>query len=347
MILNFEKGRVIKKIVSAMKKSIIKILIVLVGVAENTDSVAQSNEYFAENTKRIDAFLNGPVKANICEGVITFPAKYNPSKVKSDAFITSFINSTSNNKCTDSDSDVLLKKIGKKASIKESLNGIIKVKNILVKGNYLRANIILEFIDNVSVRTKVTLTTVSHAKCGMNGNSMLDFKIVRDFMKDTRMLFGVKYDEMIADTIYSDNLTLSASKRKDYKFNIPGTASESWVNDIFIRQYQADSSGFYNYSKAPKDFIKLIQENEISIIKNLLFSPNYFVSVNAMEALLYLSSVNKVQLTTELNDKINQIKNGSFKFLSQGAPDVFYIREGYKDLQMTDEKVFKKYSLSM
>jgi hypothetical protein len=331
-----------------MKKNTIKILIVIVLVGENIICVGQSTEYSTENTKRIDAYLNGPAKANICDGVIAFPTKYDLSKAKSDAFITSFINTTSNINFTDNDADVLLKKIAKKASIKESLNGLIKVKNILLKGNYLRANIILEFIDNITVRTKVTLTTVTHAKCGMNGNSMLDFKILRDFfIKDAKMLFNVKYDEMIADTIYSDNLTLLTSKRKEYKFNIPGTSSENWVNNIFIKQYQADSSGFYNYSKAPKDFVKLIKENEISVIKDLLFSPNYFVSINAMEALLYLSSVNKVKLTTELNDKIIRIKNGAFRFLSQGAPDVFYIREGYKDLQMTDEKVFKKYSLSM
>lgn len=330
-----------------MKKNTIKILIVLVVVAAKTNCFAQSNEYFAENTKRIEAYLNRPAKANICEGVINFPSKYKPSKVKSDAFITSFVNSI-DNKFTDNDSDMQLKKIGKKILVKESLNGLIKIKNILLKGNYLRANIVIEFIDNVTVRSKVTLTTVTHAKCGEYGNLMMDFKLVSDFfLQDAKMLFGVKYDEMVADTIYSDNLALLAVNRKDYKFNIPGTDSESWVNDVFIKQYQADSSGSYNYSKAPKDFVKLIKENKISVVKDLLFSPNYFVSVNAMEALLYLSSVNKVQLTKDLNDRIAEIKKQPFIILQQGAPDVFYNREGYKDLQMTDERVIKKYSSSM
>jgi hypothetical protein len=331
-----------------MKKSTIKIIILLFVVAVKANCFAQTNEYFTENTRRIDAYLNGPAKANICKGVITFPAKYKSSKVKSDAFITSFVNSIVDNKITESDADVRLKKIGKNASVKESLNGLIKVKDILLKGNYLRANIILEFIDNVTVRTKVTLTTVTHAKCGMYGNSMLDFKLIRDFfIKDAKMLFGVKYDEMIADTIYSANLTLLAEKRKDYRFNIPGTGSENWINEIFIKQYQTDSSGAYNYSKPPKDFINLIKENKIAEVKDLLFSPNYVTSVNAMESLLYLSSVNKVQLTMELNERIAQVKNGSFIIMQQGAPDVFYKREGYKDLQMTDERVVKKYSSSM
>lgn len=327
-----------------------KAIIIFFFITVHLNVFAQPTEYSVENTKRIDSYLNSPVKANICEGTITFPQKYKSSKIKSDAFIASFINNAISNKITSSDIDARLKKVGKKKAviIKESITGLIQTKEILLKGNYLRANIILSFIGDRAVRNKVKLVTLTHAKCGVYNNSMLDFKVIREyFTKDAKVLFVVGYDELTSDTIYSDNLTALSGQQKEYKFSIPGSSTESWVNEIFTKQYQTDETGAYNYSQAPKDFVRLIKENKIAEVKDLLFSPNYVTSVNAMEALLYLSSVNKVQLTTELNDRITQIKNGSFIIMQQGAPDVFYTRKGYKELQTTDEKVIKKYSSSM
>ena len=66
-----------------------------------------------------------------------------------------------------------------------------------------------------------------------------------------------------------------------------------------------------------------------------------------MEALLFLASTGQFRLSNEVIDRITQIKNGSFIIMQQGAPDVYYKREGYKDLQTTDERVIKKYNLSM
>ena len=114
-----------------------------------------------------------------------------------------------------------------------------------------------------------------------------------------------------------------------------------------MKKYQTDETGDYSYDRATKDFVRLIKENKIAEVKDLLFSPNYVTSINAMESLIYLSSINKVQLTVAMNDRITEIKSGSFIILQQGSPDVFYSREGYKALNMTYEKVLKKYSSSM
>jgi len=333
-----------------MKTNVSKILILVFFVAIRINCIAQSTEYFTENSQRINAYLNGPVEWKTCEGEISFPQKYKASKIKSDAFVVSFVNAITNNQTTADDIGVQLKKVGKKKAliINESISGLIQTKEILLKGNYLRANVIVGFIDNIVVRSKVRLTTVTHAKCGVYDNRMMDFQFVKDFfIKDAKMLFSVTYDEMSSDTIYFSNLTSLAEKRKDYRFNIPGTSSEGWINEIFTKQYQTDSTGSYNYAKAPKDFARLIKENKTEVIKDLLFSPNYFTSINAMEALLYLTSVNKVQLTAELSSRIAQIKNGSFIIMQQGAPDVFYKREGYKELHTTDDRVVNKYTSSM
>jgi hypothetical protein len=332
-----------------MKLNIFKILALLSVVITGLESYAQSNNFYVENARRIDAYINGPLKQYSCEEGMIFPAKYKASKIKSDLTIMSFINSLFDKNTIKPDVEKALSKVRKKSmGLSESVNGLIESDNITILGKYLWVNIKLDFIDSNLVRSKVTMRTTTHGKCGSYVN-LPDFKVIRDFLiKDSRMLFVLGYDdEVTSDTVYTENFASLAEKRKDYKFNIPGSGTEDWINEIFIKQYQSDKADVYNYTKPPKDFVRLVKDNKIAEVKDLLFSPSYVTSLNAMESLIYLSSINKVQLTSELNDRITQIKNASFIIMQQGAPDVLYTRKGYRELQTTDERVIKKYSSSL
>lgn len=326
-----------------------KIIVLLFLIIASLKGFTQSDDYYIENVRRIDAYTNGPLKMYSCEGGMVFPAKYKASKIKSDLTIISFINSLFSNKTIKPDVERRISKVRKKSMrLVESDNGLIESSDITILGKYLWVNVKADFIDNILVRSKVTLRTTTHGKCGSYVD-LPDFKVLKNFfIKDSKMLFIIGYDdEITSDTTYYSNLTLLAAKRKDYKFSIPGSGVEDWINEIFTKQYQTDRADVYNYTTPPKGFARLVKENRTEVIKDLLYSPNYIISVNAMEALLYLSSVGKVQLTTELSNKITQIKNGSFIIMQQGAPDVLYKREGYKDLHMTDEKVVRKYQSSL
>jgi hypothetical protein len=328
--------------------SILKVIIIHFFVMAQVNGFAQSIDNYNENIRRIDAYANGPIKQYACDQGIKFPASYKASKIRSDLRIMSFINSQFNNKSIKPGIEKEISKVrNKKISIVKSVNGLIEANDITILGEYLWANVKLDFIDNFLVRSKVLLRTTTHGRCGSHTH-LLDFKVVREyFIKDAKILFHIGYDEMTSDTIYSGNLALLAEQRKDYKFSIPGSSTEGWINEIFTKQYYTDSAGAYNYAIAPRYYIKLIKENKIAEVTDLLFSPNYITSVNAMEALLYLSSVNKVRLTKQLNDKMVEIKNDSFIIMQQGSSDVYYRRNGYKELRTTDERVIKKYSSSM
>jgi len=332
-----------------MKRRFIQISLTVVSSLSLFTTYAQSNGHFAENVKRIESYVGGPVKTNICDGKISFPAKYEKQKVEEDSFIASFIQNAVNCTGTEHKIDQLLTKISKsKKWIKEFTNGQIKIKEIVLKGNYLRVPILLEFVDKVIVRMKVTLQTSTHAKCGDYENNMIDFKLIKDYyLLHLPLLFTIEYDEMVGDSIYIANLHSLAKKREDIRFNIPGSHSEKWVNDIFRKQYQADSLSAYNSTSAPSDFVNLISQQKWSEIEDLLFSPNYLVSVNAMEAMIYLASVNKIVLTKEVQEKMNKIKTGPSKFRSRSGHDVYYTMNGYKDLQTTDNHVIKKYASSL
>ena len=256
-----------------MKMNIFNMLSLLFLITIEVDCFAQSNYYYTENTRRIDTYINGPLKQYSCEEGMVFPAKYKKSKIKADLTVMSFINILFDKNTIKPDVEKTLSKVRKKSMrLTESVNGLIKSDDITILGRYLWVNIKLDFIDSVLVRSKITIRTITHAKCGEYVN-LPDFKLIRDFLiKDSRMLFVLGYnDEVTSDTVYTENLVLSAVKRKDYKFNIPGSGTEDWVNEIFTKQYQTDETGAYNYYRAPKDFVRLIKENKITEIRDLLF----------------------------------------------------------------------------
>lgn len=322
----------------------ISIILILFCLSPAGECLGQDNPYYSENVRMIDSFVAAPM----CQNMITYPTSYKIAKIKSDLPIIQFINLIAGNEVSPSQLDGQLKKFGrKKAFSRETTDeGLIKVREITLKGYYLYVKIKLKFIDNIIIRRELVIKTSTHGNCRENQYWVFDFKLGKTyFFKDLKLLLNVNFEEMVADTIYTNNLRSLAEQRKDYRFNIPGSSSEEWINEIFEGQY-TENVGAYTYGRAPKDFVKLIKENKMTVITDLLYSPNYIISINAMESLLYLSSIGKISLSKEINERITQIKSGSFIFL-QGAGDVYHTKKGYKDLQMTDEKVVKKYAMSM
>ncbi len=310
---------------------------------------AQSNNNYDNNIKRIDEYINGPIKTYSCEGGIVFPVKYKSSKINSDTYIISLTNNLVGSKINNNDLISQIKKAGKKKAVitRQSINGLVHTKEVLLKGSYLRVNIILGFIDDVLVRRKVRLTTTTHGQCGSHGD-LLDFKLIKDFfIKKVDLLFNIEYDEMTSDTIYFDNLESLAKQHTDYRFNLPASHNDDWLRELFIKQYQSDSIAAYSYSQPPNTFVKLIKEGKIEILTTLLFSPNYVFAIHAMESLIYLDSQGEFEITPVLRDRINKIKNQSYIILQIASPDLFYKREGYKALKMNDELIIKKYKASM
>lgn len=313
-------------------------------------SFAQGNVYYTKNKVLIRQYLEGAVNDKMCEGVIDFPTKYTNRKIRSDAFVSKFINNVNNDQLSGLDLQMFLAASGKRRAIvvNESSDGLINTKEILLKGGYVRAKVILGFVNDIVVRRKVTVTTRGYAKCGVYDNRLMDFKYIMDhFIVDLRLLFNVDYDFISSDSIFQKNLQYLDSLFDDYQFDTILEYQENWVAEILGRQFQSDSIDAYNFNDAPECFVKLIKEDKIEVIESLAFSPSYITSVNAMESLIFLSSVGKIQLSQALFARMKKIKDGSFKILQRGAPDVIYEREGYRELGMTDEKVIQKYKGSL
>lgn len=134
----------------------------------------------------------------------------------------------------------------------------------------------------------------------------------------------------------------AASKYKNYIFNVPCGENEAAVNKIIMNQYNNDSSGYYSYLKANDAFVLLIKIGKIDIIKSLIYSPNYFYSVNAMEALIYLSAVNKIPIDKALKRKIEEVRGRTYEIIVKKGDDVFSHVNGYSDINMAENKIIAK-----
>lgn len=150
-----------------------------------------------------------------------------------------------------------------------------------------------------------------------------------------------------SDVFLESKLRIAAEKHEGFIFNFSFDANEDSYNRILRNQFNGDSSCCYSYSKANTYFVMLINAGKLALVKDLLYSPNYFYSINEMEALLYLSYIKKIVITDEMWQKMDSLKAGGSEITIQKSSDVFATVNGYKELNTTEDEVVKKYKNSL
>jgi len=153
----------------------------------------------------------------------------------------------------------------------------------------------------------------------------------------------------VATDFNESNLRLALQNYPDYKFGpcSKDFENEEWINRICYNQYNSDSSCCYSYIKANKDYIDLINNMKINIINDLLYSPNYIYSINAMEAIIYLNSINKITIDDAMKTRMESIKKAKYVITIQKSSDLYSTVNGYNELNTSDENVIKKYRNSL
>lgn len=301
------------------------------------------------NYKYIDSAEQN-LKQYACNDLLTYPAKYGKKKIKNDTKLVRVLNNIFQKDFNLRQLDVELSKAQKlKISRNEKMNGLLRVVTIIFNASYVRAELKLECIDDFIVRKKCLLFSTSNGKCGELGYRTLDFNFLKKYIL-SELNFLIKISDnthLVAVDFDENNLVIASEKHKDFKFNIPDADTEGWVNKILYNQYNSDSSCCYSFSKAEKSFVDLIKNEKIKVIKDLLYSPNYYYSVQAMEALLYLGSVNKVNIDASMRKRMEIIKQSDFDITAKKSDDLFETVRGYKALLVSDEQVLRKYKNSI
>lgn len=324
-------------------KNVFKVILLLISVGY-INTVLSQTAFSEQNSKYIDS-VEYAIKHIWCNDLLTYPAEYKKKKIQSDMKIVEIVNHIFKKDFTAGSLDEELVKVQKlKVSRSETKNGLIKVISIIVTGNYLRTELTLECIDELVIRKKSLLFSNSRGKCPRLGYT-IDFNLIkRYFIRELDFLIRVWDNEYFVATDFNlDNIKIASGKHNEFTFNIPGSASDEWVNKILYNQYNSDSSCCYLYSKANKNFVELIRHDKIKVIKDLLFSPNYFYSVHAMEALIYLASINKIVIDDAMKERIATIKQSNYNISVKRTDDVFGTVIGYNALSVTDAGVVQKY----
>ncbi len=301
------------------------------------------NSNFYKNEKYLDS-TEESLRIHFCNKTITYPMDYRSKNIKNDLEIINTLNTIYSQTFYDSLQYEKLKRSKIIRFNKEDIkNGLINVINIVVNGEYIRVEITLEMIDNSIYRTLISINSNSFGGCGYYKSRVFDFNLLRlYFLK--RILFPLEFrnKRVVYEMLNISNLQASSRRNEKYKFGLEHINSDDWIGRICKSQFNNDSLVFYSYDSESKDFIKLIKEERVDILKDLLYSPNYNYSVHALEAIIYLTQVGKMKIDDEMKDRIKLIKEDNNTIFIRKTDDLFSAVDGYNQLNVTDQEVVKK-----
>jgi hypothetical protein len=292
--------------------------------------------------------IEGSIKAYMCGGDLIYPSKYDAKSIENDLSIVQMLNvDFDTNISVPQFYDELDKIKCYRVYRNDTRNGLITAVKVKISGTYLQVELTFEYIDNYFIRKKIILKTISSGKCVLISWRFPDFNVLRHvFLK--KINFPIKYSDnqyIIANMLIEENIKIASNHYKTYKFLT--SATEKWVNNLLLNQYNTDSSCCYCYTKANSDFTNLIINDKVDLIKDLLYSPNYFYSINAMEALLYLATVHKVEITEGIRQKMDSLCADTSIITVRESEDMFSTVEGYRALKTSNSQIIQNYMKSL
>jgi hypothetical protein len=315
-------------------------LLLVIGVKAN----AQLEAIRFENVRYMDS-SELQVKEIYCNGLLLYPDKRSEKKMKSDKVMVDFLNKVYNPEIRLSELNALLGGF-KKATVSkdERQNGLLTFSKYIIKGNYLRLELNISHIEDVIVRKHFFLTTLSSGRCDVSSMKILDYSLLKELITGIEFKVGIwDHRYLYNETYCFDELNVLSSRYPGYRFNIPDILNKDLVNRAFCNQYNNDSSRCYSYQTPDKYFASFVKNGQLDVIEMLLYSPNYFYSVNAMEALIYLQSIGKANIDSKMNERIKSLKESKYKITIRKTSDFYSTVEGYSSIGVTDAMVIQKY----
>jgi len=303
------------------------------------------------NGKYLDSIRHA-VETFYCQGDVKYQVRYDRNEVHKVVSVLKLINFITKNNVTVRQVDSGLSKIDfQNVDRRNDNNGLLRTTTVHGVLKYLSVTIKLVCIDDFVVTKKFVLVPTTTIRCPNYGNGLMDFKIVTDIYAKY-----IEYPVRVVDLRYlqmrafdSLNLAKGSVSHKEYKYFTEQLSNrvDSWVNHFYTKQYDPDSSCCYSYVRGEKDMIQLIKEERYDVVRDLVFSPNYFYAISAMEAVLYLSTARKCPVDDQLKLRIEELKTMDFKIKVMRASDVIGWADGYKSLKTSDESVIGKYDRSL
>jgi hypothetical protein len=328
----------------------IKITILLFAIAYSPTGYSQTasgqSPFYANNVKRVDSIIK--VIRAFCDSIK--PVEVSERDIKSDQKNMLYVNKLFNTVTSDKAFTQEAKKSGLllTSSLNAGLVGFREYKFYPPKG-YLSMTIELSVIDDNIFYKKISIDNPLKRKCVRDDQPVPFF----DFMYLQKEIvpvidFPIKSctdcDSLIVDTLYRPVFNDIANKYPAYKFT-PVGKNDPIRSLLFQHAYL--QSRTYNNKVAPDLFIQLIKLNEYDALKNLLYSPNQLMAVDAYETLVYLKNKSNLAINATDEAKMKEIVN------SDTAIPVFCGRDckptnfSYNTLKIKEKDIIDKYQSSL
>jgi len=333
-----------------MIKRTVQIAIILVslslacvtGVHAQTPEMQQMNKTYLDSAEAV-------IRDVFCKGQVQYASHYSKRFIRRALAMVQVMNDISTDDFRLENLDRILHKLRTHARKEiETPQGEVKALVIHASTDNFPVKIRLKVIDGLIVGKDYYIDQKARCNCGGVPQSMQDFPLMKRLLAE-HAVFPVKImdrnDHLYFRKLVYPNLTLLANSRREYRFVYDLKDEDKWTNRLLEEQYIYDRL-IYNPERPDEGFAKLISKGKDRLIMHLLYSPNYFYAVNAMESLIYLESIGRVTIDDSLKARIKAIKEANYPILS-AVTDVIYTREGYKNAYMNDSRVIEKYARSL
>ena len=329
----------------------IRITILLIGIAYGHPGFAQTeaggnSPFYADNVKRVDGIIK-VIKA-FCDSIK--PVQVSDRNIKFDKKNILYVNKLFNSATSDKAFAQETKKndLIQTSSLNAGLIGFREYKFYPPNG-YLDMSIVLTVIDDNIVYKRVNIQSPLKRKCAAD-DQVIPFFDYMYLQKEIVPLidFPIKSctncDSLKVDTLYQSVFTEMAKKYPAYKFAPIGT-TEPVKQLIYNNVYLQVST--YDNKVVPDLMVQLIKLQEYDAIKNLLYSPNQLMAINAYEALVYLKSKVQLPIDAPTDAKMKEILNSSTQIPVFCGRDCKPTNFAYNTLKVKEKDIFDKYQSTL
>jgi len=213
------------------------------------------------------------------------------------------------------------------------------------ENGYINMSILLTVIDDNILFKQFTMDTPNERKC-VTGLKIPFFDygyVQKELLKDIG--FPIKgcanCDSLIIDTFYRPAFKEVALKYPDYKF-VPDADFAGIRSLIFLNSFCQMHT--YDKTVAPAMFVELIQLEKYDELRNMLYSPNQLMAVNAYEALTWLKSRDTTfSLTAAQQAQMKAIASSDTNIPVYCGNHCKPVNYSYHTLKIKEQMILNKY----
>lgn len=329
----------------------IRITILLIGSAYSHPGFAQTaadgnSPFYADNVKRVDGIIK--VIRAFCDSIK--PVQVSERNIKFDRKNILYVNKLFNSVTSDKAFARETKKndLIQTSSLNAGVIGFREYKFYPPNG-YLDMSIVLTVIDDNIVYKRINIQSPLKRKCAADDRPIpfFDYMYLQKEMVpliDFPIKNCTNCDSLKVDTLYQAVFDKMAKKYPAYKFASIGT-TEPIKLLIFNNTYLQVST--YNNKGVPDLMAQLIKLQEYDTIKNLLYSPNQLIAINAYEALVYLKSKVQLPIDAPTGAKMKEILNSSTQIPVFCGRDCKPTNFAYNTLKVKESDIIEKYQTAV